>query len=373
MELELGGRVWTDFVAASVTDRLDALCKEFSFELTSQSGAPIPFRGGESCRVKIDGQTILSGYIEKVSVDGGADEHTIKVEGRSRTADILDSAIAGALSDIRPPTTLSAVCNSVIAHIGSDVGVFDTVNPAPFAKAIDVVAPEPAQNCFEFLEQWARKRQCLLSETADGRLWIRRADGVSVDKWVQQRAEGDRSANNVLSYSVSYDLTNRFRSYEFNAQLSLLALVDAGETPDDQIVDQRATVEDSGLTGRGRQMVIQSESMFAGGELEQRAVWERDIRRARSRVYSCEVSGPYGQDGQLWKTGELPFVRDDLCGIDTRMLCNSVAFSLDADGGTVTTLGFVERGAYRLQLEEPVERRLGPSLFTDPDTAEDGR
>ena len=364
MQLEVAGKVYSDWISASVTDRFDALTKKFTFGATSSEGVPLPFTGGEDVTIKVDGERVVTGFIERVRVDGGPEKHNIVVEGRGRTLDLSDSAI-NQLSDLSSEITLKELAEAVIKHIGSGISVVDTVSPPAFTRAVDNFAPEQAENCFEFLERFARKREVLLGETPFGNLLIHRGGGVTVEKFVRMHIDGDRFANNVESYHVSYDGTNRFNKYVIGSQLNLLALGVAEETPVGDIVEQCAEVTDS-FARKGRQMVITSESFTAGTENEERAVWERNIRRARSRVYGCTVQGYRGQDGNLWRTGELVQVHNEFAGINKRMLCNEVTFTLDADGGRLTTLAFVEQGAYLLELQEPQEDTGLNFAFLDP-------
>ena len=57
-----------------------------------------------------------------------------------------------------------------------------------------------------------------------------------------------------------------------------------------------------------------------------------------------------GTKGDLWKVNRIYQIVDDFIGKVEPMLCNSITFSFDLDGGRVTSLGFVGQNAYTLDL-----------------------
>lgn len=356
--IQVGGVEYGLFTNALVSIRLDALSNTFSFSATSNQAQLLPFRLGEACQVLVDGDPVVTGFIELINVDGDSSTHTIDIQGRDKTGDLLDSGIAS-LPDLRPPISLSDICKRVIAHIGSDIAVVSEFAPPPFTKAEDLAAPEPGQNAFEFLEGKARKRQVLLTSNGTGDLVITRSSGAEVDATILHRV--DDNDNNVIRYSTSYDSTGRFNIYKFVSQLNPIALINAGTSSNAQIVNQTAQSTDNAVRA-GRQYVLVAENASSSSDQKERADWEANIRKARGNVYSATVHGFRNQSGELWGVNQLVQVIDDYADIDSRMLVNSVQFSVDPeqDGeGSQTVLSCVEKNAYTLELEEPVTDKVG--------------
>lgn len=363
MKIRVAGVEYGGFLDASVTQSLDALSNTFSISATAKRGIPLPFRGGEACEITVDGEVALTGYIELVSVDGNPNDHTIRLEGRDKTGDLLDSTI-GSMSPLQGSSvSLRRLCEKVIKHIGSDIVVVDDAHPVPFNPAEDKMDPEPGTPAFEFLEPYARKRQVLLTSNGSGNLVIAGNSGVEVDAFVQHQVGDPNFANNVLNYSASYDTTGRFHAYTHISQLNLGALADIGEPTPSTIADQGSAqkILDNRIRA-GRQLVLVSEAMSSSKSTLSRAEWEKLIRRARGSVYSATVHGFRNQAGLLWAINTIPSVRSDFAGIDCKMLINTVTFTLDGQGRN-TTLGFVERDAYKLAAQEPTEEELGDGLY----------
>lgn len=353
MELEVDGVQYDNFAAARCEIRLDALSNTFSFEAVAADGVALPFKGGEACKVIVEGEVVLTGFIEVVDVSYDAGDHTITVQGRDKTGDLLDSNLNGfELSG--ESLTLKQIIEKAIDDIGSTIKVIEEVTTKTFNSAEDEVSAEPGDNAFEFIEKYARKRQVLLTSNSDGDVVITSGVGQAAPGSIQHII--DASDNNVIASSFSFDTTGRFNVYKFASQLNLVPLRFAGKTGLAPVVNQRGEVSDKDIR-KGRQLVLISETSFSDEQNGPRAEWERSIRRARGLVYSATVSGytvdPTNPSAALWEIKRLHQIVDDYLGKQEPMLVNSVTFTLDVAGGQQTSIGFVDQEAYILELAEP--------------------
>lgn len=356
MRLQVNGKQYETFVSAQASSRLDALSATFAFSAASADATALQFDLGQACQVFVDGEQVLSGFIELINVGGSAREHSIDIQGRDKTGDLLDSSM-DSLNDLKAPITLSSVCRRVIKHIGADIGVVDQTFPEAFQAAEDVLSVEPGDNAFAFLDRLARKRQVLLTHDFNGNLVISSTSAEDTEGRLIHRV-GD-PANNVLRYSASYDSTGRFNRYKLHSQRNPLAVALSGAKSSKSSIASPGSsdVTDSDIR-QSRQMILVSEAFSSGPEANRRALWERNMRRARGRTYSCTVPGYRHQGGDLWTPNTRAFVDDEYVGIRAKMLVNSVSFNLSLDGMT-TDLTFVEPDAYRLELDEPMDQEIG--------------
>jgi len=358
MILEVNGVAYSDFTSISVNRRLDALCAQFSFEAVRIGNTPLPFKGGEACRILDEGDLILTGNIERLDVNYAVGSHNITLSGRDKTGDIVDSSLR-AVGDFNPPITLKRCIQLAIRDIGASLSVIDRSGVESFQSAADMVAPEPGQGAFEFIEKLSRKRQVLL--TSDG------AANVVITRAASTRSTGalqnilGAADNNIVSGSISYDGTGRFRDYTFASSLNPIALIKAGVTDLVDIASQSGDVTDATIR-RGRQLVLQSESSLSSGNNRERALWEADLRKARGRLYSVTVHGFRTGDGDLWAVNTVVPVVDDFAGINGDMLINEVTFNYSVDQGSTTAITLVPPNAYTLELAEPQAQVLGDGL-----------
>lgn len=350
MRIEVGGIQYTNFTTASCELRLDSLSSSFSFEAITPDGQALPFKGGDPCRIFVDNELALTGFIEIAAPSLTADDDTTTVSGRDKTADLLDSTLVG-LDDIRGDNlTLKSLIEQVIAHLGLDIQVVDKVNPKPFSAAEDVAAPEPGENAFSFIQKYSKKRQVLLTSDAQGNVVIDANSGTQADGAIQYIIGADD--NNVIGRNYSFNLTGRFYKYVVKSDLSIPPLNQAGDTAIEEISNQDGIAFDTEIR-KSRVLTIIPDATFSSINCQDRAKWEANVRRARSMPYSATVKGfrVGGQGTLLWQINKRYQIVDQGIGKIEPMLCNSITFSFDAEDGRQTALGFVGKDAYTLLIE----------------------
>lgn len=350
IKLEVSGVRYSGFFEASLSTRLDALCKSFSFRIAAARGAPLPVRGGEKCKIIVDDEPAAVGHVELVRGEYDSTSHNIVLSGRDACGDILDSTLAS-LPDTSGKVSLADVIRGVVSHLGLPIVVTDDASAPGYNPSEETLSPEEGIGAWEYIERIARKRQVIITADRDGGIRIMRTPGVKVPSAAIQNTLGG-IRNNVLSASFSHDTTGRYNAYVLASQLSPLAVNRSGGTPNATIVAQRASAVDDEIRS-GRQMAILSELTSSDAELSRRAEWELNIRRSRGVTYFATVRGFRMYDGgPLWAVNSVVPVVDDFAGIKSDMLVNSVEFSYSLNGGSITKLGFVRPDSYALQLAD---------------------
>lgn len=358
MKLIIDGNVYSGFVSGITTFRMDALSDQFSIKASQVSSRPLPFTMGSKCTVTVDDSLVLTGYVERVEVTGGALSHEVSISGRDLTSDLVDSSIAGlATIQVAEETTLKQAIQAVLDHLGSSLLIEDEVKPEAFKRGEDILIPKPGVNAFEFLHKIARKRQVFLTSTPKGAIKITRGSVTEESGGFLQHVEKDSvpGSNNILTYQMSYDESELFYQYKNVAQSNAFAWIDADlEVDADLLANNKAkAVIDVDMAHRpGRQMVSVGKDTEGAINSFNRAEWEANIRRARARSFRCTVSGFRNQAGDLWSPNTLVSVDSDYAGIHASMLIISVSFSLDSKMGSITSLVLVEKGTYSIVLDE---------------------
>lgn len=360
MIIEVNGVQYAGFTNASASKALDNLSSTFSFNAASNDGTPAPFRGGEECRVLIDKELFLTGFIEIVEVGGDAGSHKISITGRDKTGDYLDSTL-GSINDIRSGITLKELIELTLIQLGSNLKVVQQKGLIiePFVDTQDLASPDIGQNAFEFAENLARKRQVLLSSTPEAEILITQSEGNKIDAFLRHKI--DDNTNNVKSDSFSFDSTGRFNVYRISTQSNLVTSVNSGESSNSDIVNQLGQIKDDDIRP-GRQFVLLAEN--AGANPFNRAKWQRDIDRARGNVYSATVKGFRNQIGDIWKVNTIINVTSDYAGISADMLVHSVEFNLSNTGGRSTVLSLVDKNSFTLsQIDEITTDVIGAGVI----------
>lgn len=369
--IRVKGNDYTKFESASCTLQLDALSNSFKIVVITTQGEPLPFQMGDACEFYVDGIKKITGLIEVADGNYDANSHSVTYSGRDKTSALVDSTL-GKLGDLKPPISLKAVCEAVIAHIGADIDVIQGTSTIIFNKAEDLIAAEVGQNCYEFLQALASKRQVLLSSNADGNLVITQSEENESNGRLRNQINDPE--NNILSASFSYDNTERFNKYEAVGQLNPIALNNAGETDLDAVVEQSGGVTDSEVIA-GRQFIFKPEKSSSSEENLSRAEWELNMRAARSKSYSAEVNkhvigvDDSGKDlKEQWEINTLVEISDVFAGIEADMLLNKITFKTSLAQADQSSLQFIPQGAYTTEISKPRSstNKVGTGIITTP-------
>lgn len=374
MVLEVNGIPYGNFKQGSISSRLDVLCNAMRFTLARDKTSPLPFREGSLCKVLIDDELVFTGSIEKLNIDYDKTNHVLVVVGRDLTGDLLDSTLEK-ISGIGRGTSLKDIIKIILAQLSKDtidvlgiagVTVEEVEKIDGFNTAADIASPETGDNAWKFIEELARKRQVLLKTDENSNIIITRSQPTVLQNGILKNVVGAED-NNIIKGSMAYDLTKRFAVYIIQTQENLIALEDERSPDLDQVVSQRGRILDSEIR-KGRQMVLAPKFAAASKDNENRAVWERNIRKGRGKLYRVTVAG-FRIGGVLWKINTLVNVRDDFCGLGKPdgepavMLINSVEFTFSLTRGSITKLTLVDKDTYTLLLDEPAEVETGVGIL----------
>jgi prophage tail gpP-like protein len=355
------GNQYTDFISIELGMGLPAIARDFNLTIAQPANTPLPFKGGESIDIFVDGELRLSGSIFTVSPSYTKTSHTISMSGRSNVADLVDSTLLPL--SFAADTSLQSVIERVIAQLSLDLKVINEVpGLADFTRTEDKISAEPGTNAFSFIDRLARKRQVLLTSDASGNIIITRNGTEQNPVTLLNRANGTQG--NIKSSSVSYNLNNRFGNYIVMSQKNAVADSFGGALDPASFVNQRGEQIDTSIRST-RQFVMQAEKASTSAEAASRATWQANISRTRSRNYSVIVQGVRPKGGDIWEPNKLQQVNDEQAGIDEIMLIDSVRFIQSKSGGTLTQLSFVDKDAYTVALSEPA-----PSVKQDNQYAE---
>jgi prophage tail gpP-like protein len=71
-----------------------------------------PILQGDDCELRMNGELVISGYIDQRNVSFGADDHSINVSGRCKASALIDCSFPryGEFNNIPLPTLVSRLC-----------------------------------------------------------------------------------------------------------------------------------------------------------------------------------------------------------------------------------------------------------------------
>lgn len=343
ISLLIKGSAYTGWQGVSVNKSIESPAGAFSVQVSDVD--PWPIAPGDECTVKLDGEQVIKGYVDKVDVDIGPDTHTYTVSGRDKTADLVDCSVDSKTSEfsqqnLRQIAELIAKPFGVAVTVDGDLG-------SPFPR----FAIQPGDTAWATIERAARMRGVLLLSDGKG--------GILLTKPKKQRTEVTlKQGENILNASVSFDDSERFSKYIVRGQSPGTVaniFAEPGEASAKQVAKSTAqvgaTFADEGVK-RNRPMLVVAETNVDASATKQRAKWEATVRAARALQLSVQVQGWMKKEGAgLWKVNELVPCEIPLLRIKDDLLISEVTFNCTIEEGTTTTLVLTRPDAYAVEPE----------------------
>lgn len=339
VSLAVNGQEFQGWKEVKITRSLKAIAAGFNLSITdsfTKNNKPWIIRPGEACVLKIDGETVVAGYVDALNLSLSSTDRSITVDGRERTSDLVDCCVdAAQFNNI----TLEGMAKKFAEPFSITV-----LNQAGTSKVFPFIGVNPGQTCFAVLEHYAKREAVLLSSTGRGTLLITKVGALSSSAVLEEGV-------NILSCSASFDNKARFRDYIVRAQ---------NNYADMDATLQRASEgrsKDSGIS-RQRLLIVHAETAVDREEAQKRANWELVTRQAKAWTVSVKVQGWRRSDGKLWAPNTLIRVKAPSIAVDANLLISDVTFTQSISGGTVTDLKLTRKDAYQPEPEKPDEAEL---------------
>lgn len=92
-ELLVGTSIYGGWQRVSVTRSIEQVANSFDLEVTERwpgQSTSRPIRPGEECTLKLDDETVITGYVDDAEPTFDRQSHGISVRGRDATGDLVD-------------------------------------------------------------------------------------------------------------------------------------------------------------------------------------------------------------------------------------------------------------------------------------------
>ncbi|PWD89603.1 hypothetical protein DC081_09135 [Ignatzschineria cameli] len=321
VELYVGGGIYTGWKGVEIYLDLETLAHYASLQCayTIQDGVTI--QNGEECELKINGELVLTGYIDRTEHSVQGDSFDLNIEIRSKTADLVDcSAGYNQIKD----RSAQAVAEEICKPFGIQVKWESQRSPKQITWKI-----EPADTCFDVLTMIARECNMILTTNGAGDVVFTDAGTENVGTLTLGKE--------ILSLSVVDDWSDRFSDY--------ICVGDNQSYRDDWIGGDetvikkgsvRTTIKDEEIN-RYRPTMLMTDDVANGQNTKEMAEFERDRAISLGKEITVRVRGWYHLIG-LWEINKrlnimaLPII------VAEDWLITSTTLLLNHDDGYVAEL-----------------------------------
>ncbi len=336
--LVVGGLRYEGWKSVRVTRSIESLAGSFALDVSDRwgNGELWPIAEEDPCRVEIDGDVVIDGYVDKRSLSASATARTLSYTGRDRAAALVDCSAIVASGSVKGSkwTFLNIDVVGLATAIAKPFGIPVSVQPglgAVLTKDKKVVV-HPGDSCFEVISRAAAAAGVLVVSDAAGGIVITRAGTARASSLIE--------GQNILTASAEYDGSDRFHRYLISSQIP------GTDEASGEATRIQAEAIDQGVRRADRVILIRPEKGYSIPDSRRRADWEARIRAARAEKVTATVLGWKQPDGKLWPVNTLARVRASRSiGVDGDMLISQVEYTI-GDGGQITQLSLVRPDAF---------------------------
>ena len=353
--LKVNGTAFEGWKTARVTAGVDRAARDFELGLSDRFPIFTPganIKAGDECTIEVDGQTVVTGYVDDVSVTYDDRTHSYTVSGRSKTQDLIDCSAMNKPGQWKGLNLLD-VCKQLAQPFGLSVSVSGKEKP----EVVKDFSIQQGETAFAAIERLCRLQGFLASDDEDGNIVITRVGSDSSSGTIQCTPLG--IGNNVKRGSSKVSYKDRYSKYTVKGQ-------QAGS--DDLDGDAAATpnwsLSDSNVK-RYRPLLVVAEGQTSTDTARKRVAWERSTRAGKSVELNYEVAGwTTSQGGELWKVNTLVPVNDSILGINGEFLIAEATYSIGPNG-TTTSLRLTPPEAYQPEPEADLAKKKKTSESVD--------
>lgn len=344
VELVVDGAIYAGWKRVAITRSIEQIAGTFELSVSERKAAgdydpagslQAEVQDGAECTVLIEGAPVITGYIDDIIPEYDTERHEIAVQGRDRTADLVDCS-----AQYKSGEWKNASLEKIAADLCDpyDIEVIAEVATERFGK----FSLNKGESIFEALDRAAKMRGVLLMSDGLGKLVVTRA---GVGRIATPLVHGV----NILRARATRSQRDRYKTYTVIGQRAGLDSTGPADNSGPKFTSTDTYV------GRRRTLIVLAEEQSDIFACKRRAIWEMHNRAGRSRMATVTVQGWRHDDG-LWEPNKIVPVRDEFLGIDDDLLIVSVQYTLDLDGGTTTELTLARREGYDvLKLPEKSE------------------
>ncbi|EQB4447044.1 TPA: phage baseplate assembly protein [Pluralibacter gergoviae] len=327
--LSVGGQVWGGWTDMTINRSLESIAGEFDLTVTARwsEAAPRTIKPGQACTVAIGSDRVMTGYIDDFIPSYDADNVSLRVMGRDKTGDLVDSSVVDKSGQWKGQK-LEALAATICRPYGIEV-----INETDTGEAFGSITLEQGETGFELLDRLAKQRGVLVTSDAYGRLVITRASS-------QRAGVSLVLGENILAARGRFSWRERASQYIVKGSVSA-----GGDTWDSQPVKmiggRQTIVSDPEITRYRPKILVNEDSLTVGGA-SARGEWYKTRMQGEGTTTEITVAGwrENGVSGPLWQTNRLVKITDAIQQLDVTWLIKTVSF-MEGDQGRLTVLSLV--------------------------------
>jgi prophage tail gpP-like protein len=341
LSLKLGSQEFFGWQEINLKTGMRQLSGTFNLKVSDKWPGDIPARQikkGAKVQARIDGETVMTGWVEGVPKAHDPRSHSITIKGRDVTADLIDCS-AGTHKNEFKDQSLTQISKALCEPYNIPVRAETDVGEKFPSESVQI-----GETVHDMIKRLCRQRGVMAITDGKGGLVLTRAGRVHSGA---QLILGE----NILSGSSTEDTKDRYSEYIVKGQQRSTFYISP-----EQAAGPKAIVKDPAVT-RFRPLILIAEAQSDDGRLVKRAKFERNTRAGASTSATIKTNGWQTSAGKAWRPNTLVTVRDELLDLNGDYLITDTNFQ-KGEEGTTTELTIAPPETFEL-IDFPKEPEWG--------------
>jgi prophage tail gpP-like protein len=323
LTLTAGGTVLGGWQRVAVTRGLGVVPASFDIQVTEKFPLTpsVDLRPGMPCTVQIGADLVITGYVDRYTASVSGSDHTIRIQGRSKSEDLVDCAAFVGTVRAAGTQVLGGSALSIAQKIAApyDVTIQSVAGPGAQIPQFNINLGETA---WEIIDRVTRYSKLIAYDMPDGSVMLAQAGKETM-------ASGFTIGQNVEAGSVAFSMDGRYSQYEGHF-LSTMALGDDAGVNSPGVGQ---IVYDNGVPRFRKRYVISEQTQLGVSLAYARALWECNRRAGLSQQFTVTCDGWRDTAGKLWAPNHLAPIAATVLKLNTTTwLIASVQYLRDENG-----------------------------------------
>ena len=352
------GQVVSGWQDIRITRGVERVPSDFAFKVTERyPGQPdIVLQPFMPCVVRIGGDTVITGYVDRYGASIAPSEHTVQISGRGKCQDLTDCSAFVNGMQINSGSMVALAQQlakpfGITATSQRTVGLGTPIQPVPQFNV------NLGETPFEILDRIARWAGVLMYEDTAGNLVLDEAG-------TQLMSSGFRQGVNIEAASVTFSGDERFSTYIAFIMTAQIF----GQIPGSDAGITQGVVKDDTVPRYRPRYIISEQADLSGPIALRRAKWEMARRIGRSQAVKLTCDSWRDSAGKLWEPNYLvPLHIPALKLVNQTWLISEVTYRRGEDG-THADLTLMPPVAFSPEPEilQPFNNQIAQALAAAP-------
>lgn len=326
LSLKVNNQLLGGWTSVRVTASLERCPRDFEIGMTERYPGEfnsVIVRPGDPCEVRIGGDVVLTGYVDRYLPVLDKTEHRIEIAGRGMCEDMVDCAALWPNNQVSNVTIVSLAQKLAEPYGVTVKAIGDLGAPVP---QINIIWGESA---YEVIERVARYEAVLVYESPEGNLVLSNIGSA-------RHASGFAQGLNVQRAAPFFSCDQRYSEYVVRTlAFNLNDIAGVGDVLETVVDDAMSSLKRADGTPRERVKYIISEQgdYYSWPITKKRGQWEAARRAGRSYRVMLTADSWRDRAGKLWTPNQFALVELPALKLpQANWLIGEVSFIRDAQG-----------------------------------------